>query len=174
MNFAFTTFFGRQIASKIDKTTRVRKSCKKVCNAFLFPSKQIIYPWKSEFLLILPRKNPNIWMFEAWIIKIAPLVANEKPQNMWERDNSVLSSDLCNYIPAVPSWWEICRFWSCLGVVFRNLLKGWRLLTRQYFFSLWSDNSTPKAMKWMAIWSNWIVQNNALNWSFRFLARKLK
>ena len=38
------SFFGRQIASKIDKTTRVRKSCKKVCNAFLFPSKQIIYP----------------------------------------------------------------------------------------------------------------------------------
>ena len=28
---------------------RVRKSCKKVCCAFLFPSKQFTYPWKSEF-----------------------------------------------------------------------------------------------------------------------------
>ena len=166
MNFAFTTFFGRQIASKIDKTTRVRKSCKKVCNAFLFPSKQIIYPWKSEFA----PKNPNIWMFEAWIIKIAPLVANEKPQNMWERDNSVLSSDLCNYIPAVPSWWEICRFWSCLE---SSSEICWRVEDYLFVntFSFFDLTTSP-----LRQWNEWQFEVIILLdfFPFSFLARKLK
>ena len=132
-----------------------------------------------------PRKNPNIWMFEAWIIKIAPLVANEKPQNMWERDNSVLSSDLCNYIPAVPSWWEICRFWSCLE---SSSEICWRV--EDYLlvntFSLF-DLTTPPLRQWnewqfevielyRMAWFEVTLQSQCLKITkiFLFLAWKLK
>ena len=83
---------------------------------------------------------------------------------MWEITSLLLSSsDLCNYIPAVPSWWEICRFWwsvsSCLQK--SNRICWWRVkrvLTRQYFFSLF-DLTTPPLRQWneWQFQSNWIT-----------------
>ena len=87
-----------------------------------------------------------------------------KNHKICERDNSVLSSDLCNYIPAVPSWWEICRFWSSLEssseICWR--VEDYLLVNTFSLFDL--TTPPPKAMKWMAIWSYWIVQNG-MNWS---------
>ena len=74
---------------------------------------------------------------------------------MWEITSLLLSSsDLCNYIPAVPSWWEICRFWWSLELSSESNRICWRVKTTYssiLFLSFWSDNSTPKAMKWIAI-----------------------